>query len=137
MSEEIATAAGNLAEIARLRSALSGTRDVLAQRDRALVAERRAREMVEADNAMLVRAAQALARTAARQVTGYDDQVVLILRMALNDLNRIVDQPHPGTPLLAVLDAAREAVLEQTTKAYADLMNAVAAYDAAVKVGEE
>lgn len=62
----------------------------------------------EADAAALRTAARSLTRSAARQVSGYDDMVVLVLRMALNDLNRVLDQKHPGAALLVELTVLRE-----------------------------
>lgn len=117
MNDDALQADANLAELARLRSALAGVRDVLAQRGRALVAAHRAIEIAQAD-------AGALQRLIARYL---DDITVspLELNAGLRD--------HPGAPLLAVLDAAREAVLTQSTKSYADLMHAVVACDAAQK----
>jgi len=94
-------------EIRRLETELATVRANLGQMRDSRDAERAARRAAEADNIQLVESARALARTAARQVIGYDDQVVLILRMALNDLNRVVNQPHPGAALLTELDAAR------------------------------
>jgi len=72
-----------------------------------LATERAARQSAETDAAALREAARALSRTAARQVTGYDHAVVLVLRTALNDLNRIADQDRPGARLLAEVEAAR------------------------------
>lgn len=100
-------------------------RNVLSEKDdlyRALEAERRAREIAQADVQALVSATRAYLQTR-----------TFLSRGALD---RALAADHPGAHLLAVLDTARAAVLTQSIRAYAELAAAVADHDADMKVSE-
>lgn len=143
MSEEIAQAIGDIAdrtrlqakidsiwhacvdqenEIARLTSTTIDLRAALAQQDDEIAAERRARQIAEADNAALL----LIARRCATTMTWPQliaDSVAL-------------SAPHPGTAQLAELEAARAVVAAARSSGNYPtfaLSAALVAYDAAVK----
>jgi len=133
MTDDARTANADLAEIARLRAQLGGLRDVLAQRDRALIAAHRAIEIRDVDNGAYVEALQWL----------YDDwngpstEALARARMALA-------ADHPGAALLAELDAARAVIAFvgpnadcPTSALNHELTRLLLAYDAAVKARTE
>lgn len=135
-SHEISLADANMAEVARLHSKLIDLRAALEQKDQAILAERRARDLALADTAALIRALE----QAAEMFTIKGARVVA--RDAL-----VAD--HPGAQLLAELDAARAVVAaartgfgteEDIRRAYAFdptfLTNCIRAYDAAMKASE-
>jgi hypothetical protein len=107
------------AELARLRADVEGLRGHMEQMRKALEAERRHSATVEADNASWMEVAR-------RYVLSADLDTRLLAWGALSDLT---GHPHPGAAILAVVDAAGEAVRTQTTEAYAKLGWAVAAWE--------
>ena len=130
MSEEIRLTDANMAEIARLYTTIAGLRAELAQKDRCILAERRAREMADADNAALMQALE----HAGEMFTIKGARVVARDALARN---------HPGAALLAELDAAREivATLRRHWNVGGEVWGSIDrdfdAYDAAVKASKE
>jgi hypothetical protein len=142
------------AETARLRADAFALRTALEQQQRALEAERAARQIVEADNAALIR----LARAAVECVRGlcYDDGTDAAIKRAdrwMPGFMQHLVAPHPGTALLAELDAARAVgaaadtylvreskylpVESENLDVIGDLIDAVAAYRDATKARAE
>lgn len=129
------------ADLARLTSELAGVRDVLAQRDRALVAAHRAIEIAQADNAAWI----AFVKEAAWQLE-HGARCEEIQSDIYEAYDRAIKGNAPGAALLAELDAARAVVeaartcrsalpsapdfhdrlvaLSSTVRAYKDVMKA-------------
>lgn len=105
-------------ELQRLRADVQGLGEVIKGMERTIAAERRHSATVEADNMALLDALNTLMRfvTAGRYMGDAERDLIGIT----------LASPHPGAAILAVVDAAREAVTTQSTKAYADLAAAVA-----------
>lgn len=125
MSEEIATAHADLAEMARLRTELAGARAALAQQKHATLAEMSARLNAEADVGWWH-------ATVASYVTSATVTDREILRDTMAEALTIL---HPGAALMAELEAARAVVAAARSGNYPTfaLMDALTAYDASVK----
>lgn len=136
-SHEISLADANMAEIARLHSKLISLRQELEQKDQAILAERRARDLALADTAAYRRVLEVLSRAG---------DVASVRGVALAALTKI----QAGAPLLAELDAARAVVAaartgfgteEDIRRAYAFdptfLTNCIRAYDAIMKASNQ
>lgn len=103
MSEELAAAAADLAEMARLTTELRGLRDIVAQQQRAIDAERAARRAAEADLAemanIILDAAIWLDQLSSTDGSGHRDLA--------HRLREIITRHSPGQALHAELDACR------------------------------
>lgn len=93
-SHEISLADANMAEVARLHSKLIDLRAALEQKDQAILAERRARDLALADTAAYRRVLEVLSRAG---------DVASVRGVALAALTKL----SAGAQLLAELDAAR------------------------------
>lgn len=96
------------AELARLRTDLDTLRENFEQQGRALAATDRARQVAEADAGAIRIAAQTFAHIVDQQIGSSTDPAILVLRLALNDMNRVLADEHPGAQLLAELELLRE-----------------------------
>jgi hypothetical protein len=97
MSEDVLAADASLAELARLRTSVRDLREINAQQQRALDAERAARRVFEADATQLRQTALAYV-----QATTYEARERLRA-----ELHVLATVEHPGVLLLRELDAAR------------------------------
>ena len=126
MSEEIAAADANLIELARLRTAVRDLREINAQQQREIDAERAARRAFEADAVQLRQAALAYVRAGS-----YAERSRLRA-----ELEVLATVDHPGTLIMQELEAARK-VVDLVRWAVANhyapppMCDALAAYDEA------
>jgi hypothetical protein len=103
MSEEIMATNDLLTELARVRTDLEITRDVLAQAQRENAAERVARRTAETDSVTLLHALNRLMAFVSNGRILSDEDRISIHHAMIAD--------HPGAPLLADLEAAYHALL--------------------------